>query len=94
MNKSEVNFTGDNFHRFRIYILPWVLKDKKYSPEHELRFLCGVVCGSEDGVMGERIEQTKSLGDIRGLLIHMIIKELSWQIFGGNCSDVYRQRIK
>lgn len=68
MNKSEVNFTGDNFHRFTISILPWVLKNKKYSTEHELRFLCGVVYGSEDGVMGGRIEQTKELMGYNGII--------------------------
>lgn len=36
----------------RLSILPWVLKDKKYSPEDGIRFLGGDVYDNEVGIMG------------------------------------------
>jgi hypothetical protein len=49
-------------------ILPWVLKDKKYYRENELRFLCGDAYDDENGIMGGRIAAgKKNLMGIKGL---------------------------
>ena len=70
LRKSKVKYTKDiinllnskqpNFRLInKVGIIPWVLKDKKYKKENELRFLCGDIYDQADGPMGGRIAAGK-----------------------------------
>lgn len=80
VNKEKVDMTNDIIQLFKsvsdplssnvikkMSILPWVLKDKKYHYENELRFLCGDEYDDENGIMGGRIAPgKKKLMGIKG----------------------------
>lgn len=105
LDKSKIDFTDDFIHAYRtqglkyisrLSILPWVLKDKKYSPENELRFLCGDVYDSEDGIMGGRIApDKKELMGYKGTTYTYNYSgiKLSDILIGSNCRDDCRREI-
>lgn len=105
LDKSEIDFTDDLLHAFqtqdfkyisRLSILPWVLKDKNFRQEDELRFLCGDIYDSEDGVMGGRIApDKKELLGYKGTTYayeYAGIK-LSDILIGSNCKDDCKKEI-
>jgi hypothetical protein len=66
MDKDKVDLTDEYIKAFnnhdnsnndiaRLSILPWVLKDKQFYEENEIRLLCGDVYDEESGPLGGRI---------------------------------------
>lgn len=105
LDKFKIDFTDDLIHAFqthdlkyisRLSILPWVLKDENYRREDELRFLCGDIYDSEDGVMGGRIAPNKKeLLGYEGTTYtygYAGIK-LSDILIGSNCKEDCRREI-
>ena len=61
LDKNDIDYTDDIIQSFnerdqqkrlkvylKLAILPWVLKDRSFQKENEIRFLCGDVYDSED----------------------------------------------
>ncbi|MBN2879969.1 MAG: DUF2971 domain-containing protein [Clostridia bacterium] len=110
LDKEKVDFTGQLIGAYnstsiekksnyseKLAILPWVMKNKTYKWENELRFLCGDVYDSEDGPMGGRIlAGKKALMGYRGTTYSYDYCGIKLEeiIIGKNCDKEYLRRIK
>lgn len=110
LQKQKVDFTKDyinviknindifnNKSLSKVAILPWVLKDKNYKAENELRFLCGDVYDDENGTMGGRIfAGKKDLMNYNGCIYNYDYAGIKLEniIIGDRCDDLYSNRLQ